>query len=317
MKSIQVIFGGMGFIGVNLIRQLAETAQKIYIIDKNVWGTSSKWLEKFECDIEIYTEDIAKFLKESPNFVSGLGTDVCIWHLAANSDIRAGTEDIWVDTSDTFLTTVSILNWMKLKSLTTLRFASSSAVYGSTAQPFSENSPLQPISNYGAMKAASELAIKGCSNQFLKDALIYRFPNVIGTPATHGVILDFINKLNDNPDRLQVLGNGKQSKPYLHVTTLIKAMVHLSNLPKSEPFNVFNIGEVDSNVSVFEIAEMVRDLVSPNAAIVYGKEAYGWVGDMPKVEFNLDKLHTTGWVSQMNGRLAVDKAIKEILKLND
>jgi UDP-glucose 4-epimerase len=314
MSQIHIIFGGLGFIGVNLIRNLEKTSKKIYVVDKNIWNTSLLWIDECECEIEIYKEDITNFLSLNPSFVKELNEEICVWHLAANSDIRAGISDIWVDTRDTFLTTISILNWMKINSFTNLRFASSSAVYGSTKQPFSENSALEPISNYGAMKAASELVIKSSVDQFLTSALVYRFPNVIGIPATHGVILDFINKLKATPEKLQVLGNGQQSKPYLHVSTLVEAMVYLSNLSNTASYDVFNIGEKDSNVSVTEIAEMVRKLVNPNASIIYGTESYGWLGDMPKVEFNLDKLKTAKWSSKMNGKNAVLRTINEILE---
>jgi len=128
------------------------------------------------------------------------------------------------------------------------------------------------------------------------------------------VILDFINKLKATPEKLEVLGNGQQSKPYLHVSTLVEAMVYLSNLSNTASYDVFNIGEKDSNVSVTEIAEMVRKLVNPNASIIYGTESYGWLGDMPKVEFNLDKLKTVKWSSKMNGKNAVLRTINEILE---
>ena len=137
--------------------------------------------------------------------------------MAANSDIPAGVLNPDIDLRDTFLTTFEILKAMKKFNIKVLNFASSSAIYGDFGNEIIHESigPLFPISNYGAMKLASEAQISAACEGFLNRANIFRFPNVVGAPATHGVILDFINKLRLNKNELQVLGNGTQQKAYL------------------------------------------------------------------------------------------------------
>jgi UDP-glucose 4-epimerase len=238
-----------------------------------------------------------------------------VWHLAANSDIPAGVTDANVDLQDTFMTTFNVLEVMKVLDIKVLAFASSSAVYGDHGdQSISEISgPLLPLSNYGAMKLASEAAISAAAESFLHRAFVYRFPNVIGVPATHGVLLDFVNKLKATPDHLSVLGDGTQQKAYLHVDDLIEGMLQIQR-HATEKVAVYNLGADDLGVSVRNIAEAVVASVSPGANIVYGVENRGWVGDVPKFQYRLDKLKKLGWVPKLDSTHAIKRAIAEIVE---
>jgi UDP-glucose 4-epimerase len=141
--------------------------------------------------------------------------------------------------------------------------------------------------------------------------MCFRFPNVVGVPATHGVILDFIRKLIANPEELQVLGDGSQQKAYLHVTDLIDAMLTIRNsIP--DKLGVFNIGPIDEGVTVRWIAERVVERVSPSARIHFGKGNKGWVGDVPKFKYSTDKLQALGWSPTLGSESAVLRAIDEI-----
>jgi UDP-glucose 4-epimerase len=238
-----------------------------------------------------------------------------VWHLAANSDIPAGVTDANVDLQDTFMTTFNVLEVMKVLDIKVLAFASSSAVYGDHGDhSISEISgPLLPLSNYGAMKLASEAAISAAAESFLHRAFVYRFPNVIGVPATHGVLLDFVNKLKATPDHLSVLGDGTQQKAYLHVDDLIEGMLQIRR-HATEKVAVYNLGADDLGVSVRNIAEAVVASVSPGANIVYGVENRGWVGDVPKFQYRLDKLKKLGWVPKLDSTHAIKRAIAEIVE---
>jgi UDP-glucose 4-epimerase len=237
-----------------------------------------------------------------------------VWHLAANSDIPAGIADANVDLKDTFLTTFALLEVMKGFKVGTLNFASSSAIYGDFGGvPIHEDiGPLLPISNYGAMKLASEALISAAAESHLHRANIFRFPNVVGIPATHGVILDFIRKLIDSPEYLTVLGDGSQQKAYLHVSDLIEAMllVRSMNLPKK--IELVNIGPTDEGVTVRNIAEWVVKRISPNALIKYGEGSKGWVGDVSKFSYSTKHLQSYGWAPKIDSAGAVNKAINEI-----
>ena len=127
------------------------------------------------------------------------------------------------------MTTFNLLEVAK-NILLKISFTSSSAVYGDYGKKTIEENdgPLMPISNYGAMKLASEALCFSAYEGFLEKLRIFRLPNVVGTPATHGVILDFIKKLVKNPKKLNVLGNGEQQKSYLHVNDLVEGMIYLS-----------------------------------------------------------------------------------------
>jgi UDP-glucose 4-epimerase len=195
----------------------------------------------------------------------------------------------------------------------TIAFASSSAIYGDHGDTLLvENlGPLLPISNYGAMKLASEAIISAAAESFLDQAFIFRFPNVIGTPATHGVMLDFIRRLQKSPDKLVVLGDGTQKKGYLHVEELIDAMLFVANNPR-EKIEVLNIGSDDDGASVRFIAEETIRLIAPTATVAFGDENRGWVGDVPKFTYSIDKLKNYGWTPKLGSHEAIKKALKQI-----
>ncbi|MDX8507717.1 NAD-dependent epimerase/dehydratase family protein [Mesorhizobium captivum] len=238
-----------------------------------------------------------------------------VWHMAANSDIPAGIADASVDLRDTFLSTFNLLDAMKEAGVPLLAFASSSAVYGDLGEaPIREDiGPLLPISNYGAMKLASEALISAAVENWLSRALIFRFPNVIGVPATHGVILDFVRKLTASPTKLNVLGSGRQRKAYLHVNDLIDAIVYL-RANASERFGCYNVGPEDKGVTVSFIAETTVEAVAPGAGIEYGLEDRGWTGDVPRFSYDIAKLRALGWRPQLGSADAVRKAVVEIVQ---
>ncbi len=203
---------------------------------------------------------------------------------------------------------------MKDHKIRKLYFASSSAIYGDLGEaPLHENiGPLLPISNYGAMKLASEALISAAVESHLECACLFRFPNVVGVPATHGVILDFVQKLKSTNKTLEVLGNGTQRKAYLHVSDLVAAMILVRShidIPKVFPLNV---GPIDQGVYVSWIAEQVVKRVAPTANIEFGAGNRGWVGDVPKFHYKTDKIQALGWTPLLGSEAAVLRAIDEI-----
>jgi UDP-glucose 4-epimerase len=202
---------------------------------------------------------------------------------------------------------------MKAFAITKIAFASSSAIYGEHPGVLREETgPLFPISNYGAMKLASEGAISAAVEHLGGRAWIFRFPNVIGSRSTHGVIHDFIRKLRQNPAELEVLGDGTQQKPYLHVSELIDAMIFAWEKTR-ERVNCFNIGPTGSSTTVRFIAEAVVRAVAPKAKIKYGAGGRGWVGDVPRFDYSIAKIQKLGWTPKLNSDEAVELAIRENL----
>jgi UDP-glucose 4-epimerase len=310
-----VLTGGAGFIGANLARTLIDRGDTVIVLD-NLCRGRREHIEDlgaqgratfYHVNVDNETENSAAWQQ-----IAKVSRPDEVWHLAANSDIPAGVNDPAVDLRDTFMTTFNTLQMMKHHDVKVLRFASTSAVYGErVAAAFSERDATIPISNYGAMKLASEAMIRAATESFLERADIFRFPNVVGLPATHGVILDFVRKLHFDPSRLDVLGNGKQRKPYLHVSELVGAMMFIAaNSP--EKFGVYNIGPEDEGVLVSSIAEIVRDTVEPKASIVFGKEDRGWIGDVPQFSYSITKLAELGWHPQYGSEAAIRRATTEI-----
>tara|TARA_B100000242_G_scaffold16732_1_gene10278 strand:+ start:11145 stop:12113 length:969 start_codon:yes stop_codon:yes gene_type:complete len=316
-----IISGGAGFIGINLIRELLKRKLKIFIIDNFSNGKKSfiksiknrQGVNIIECDLsnEISADKaINQVLKNSIS-------EPEIWHLAANSDIPSGTSYPKIDLRDTFMTTFNLLEMSRIYGIKKFYFASSSAVYGNHGNNnINENTgPMMPISNYGAMKLASEAQCFSAYESYLEDLRVFRFPNVVGVPATHGVILDFINKLKKNPKKLNVLGDGNQQKSYLHVSDLVSAMVFLSKVELDmDNSPIFNLGPEKDTVKVSWIAEQVVKKVSPNAEIIYGGDNRGWVGDVPKFSYDTTKAQKFGWKPKLNSEESISKAIEEIIQ---
>jgi UDP-glucose 4-epimerase len=316
-KKISIVAGGAGFIGCSLITELIRDGAYVVVID-NLSRGCREHISQFLTSNQacFINADLSNSLDCQLAFHEAalIGQINEVWHLAANSDIPAGVENCDVDLKDTFLSTVEILRSMKFFNIDTLFFASSSAVYGDLgSQDLREDAgPLLPISNYGAMKLASEALISAATESYLKKTFIFRFPNVVGFPATHGVIYDFVHKLISDPDILTVLGNGTQQKSYLHVSDLVSAMLKIRELNFQSGIELINIGPVDSGVTVKWIAERVAERVSPNAKIFYGDGDRGWVGDVPKFTYSTSKLQSYGWSPELGSKEAIIRAVDEI-----
>jgi UDP-glucose 4-epimerase len=312
--KLHLVAGGAGFVGVNLVRRLLARGDAVAVCDDLSRGRRELLPAETTGRLSFHKVDCSE-AEALGKVVSSLDRAVDeVWHMAANSDIPAGVEDPRVDLYRTFLTTVGILEMMRRFSIGCLHFASSSAIYGDLGDlEIHENiGPLEPISYYGAMKLASEAHIRAAVEAFLSRANVFRFPNVIGVPATHGVIIDFVRKLRGMPRRLEVLGNGTQTKAYLHVDELVDAMLHIRSL--AGRYCVFNIGPSDAGITVRQIAEMVRDAVSPGAEIVYGGGDRGWVGDVPRFRYSVAKLKAAGWRARLGSADALSRAIHEIVE---
>lgn len=317
MKTVSVVAGGAGFVGANLIPALLARGHVVIVADNYCRGNSDN-LQSLShnpnlhlVELELSSRPAVRQLFED---ASKYGTLVDVWHLAANSDIPAGVMDSDVDFKDTFQTTFEILRAMREFDVKTLHFASSSAVYGDMGNLRLHEAvgPLLPISNYGAMKLASEAQASAAAESFLSRVNLFRFPNVVGTPATHGVILDFVNKLAKDPSVLHVLGDGTQQKAYLHVSDLVQAMLLVADRPADKKVELVNIGPTDAGATVRWIAERVVERVAPAARIVYGQGNRGWVGDVPKFNYSTDRVQSYGWAPSLDSEQAIARAVDEI-----
>lgn len=317
MKTVSIVAGGAGFVGANLVPALLARGHAVVVADNYCRGNpsnlqslcSSPDVHLVEADLSV-RRAVLKLFEDATK----IGRLVEVWHLAANSDIPAGVMDSDVDFKDTFQTTFELLRSMREFNVGALHFASSSAVYGDMGELclHEEIGPLLPISNYGAMKLASEAQASAAAESFLDRVNLFRFPNVVGIPATHGVILDFVNKLAKDRSVLHVLGDGTQQKAYLHVSDLVKAMLMIADRPSDKKIELVNIGPTDAGASVRWIAERVVARVAPEAKIVYGQGNRGWVGDVPKFNYSTDRIQSYGWTPTLDSEQAIARAIDEI-----
>jgi UDP-glucose 4-epimerase len=315
-QSKYLITGAAGFIGSHLADKLLALGYSVIAVDNMVLGKRANLSEALKSPQFVFNELDVNDSKSFRQFLKSQTVDGpidTVWHLAANSDIQAGGVNPDIDLERTFLTTYNMLKLMQEFAIPQIVFASTSAIYGELAGALTETAgPLHPISNYGAMKLASEGIITAALERFLKRAWIFRFPNVVGGRATHGAIYDFLKKLKKNPTELEVLGDGSQEKPYLHVGELVDAMIFLYQKAQDR-LNVFNIAPEGSASTVRFMAEATVRAAAPEAKIRYTGGSKGWIGDVSKFQYSIEKLKTAGWSPRLTSNEAVELAIKENL----
>ena len=307
-----LVTGGAGFIGSHLIDELVKAGIHVKVID----NLSSGHINFINHHIEENNLDFIEGDITSFDDVKSATKDVdCVFHLAANPDIRLGTRVTDTDLRQGTIATYNILEGMRINGVKKIVFASSSVIYGENApMPTPENyGPCLPISLYGASKLASEGLITSFSGTFGIQSWIFRFANIIGDRGTHGVIFDFIHKLKKDNTKLEVLGNGLQEKSYMEVKDCVKAMLHIYNT-QSEAINLFNLGSHDT-CSVRKIAEIVVEETNCNdASIEYTGGDRGWAGDIPKAMLSIEKMLSTGYDVKYNSEAAVRHTAKCLIE---
>ncbi len=302
------VVGGAGFIGSHLIDLLVErgtvtaydnlSVGKVEFIARHLESGKVKLVQADDLDLPALTEAMK-------------GHDV-VFHLAANPEARWGLERTRFDLEQGTIATYNSLEAARVNGVKKLVFSSSGTVYGNTPKPCAEDDlGSLPISLYGASKFAGEALVAAFVECFKLQGYIVRFGNVVGGRGTHGAILDFCKKLKAHPEYLDVLGNGQQSKPYLHVTDCALGLLHvLDHAP--DPLNVFNLGPTDWT-SVARIAELcIAASPNPAARIEYSGGTQGWPGDVPVSRLLNDKLTKLGFKLRYSSDEAVALAVKQV-----
>ncbi len=221
-----LVTGGAGFIGSHLVDRLLERSNRVVCVDNFILGRREHLKDAMENpnfslhELDLLELDKLDELFDQENFDA-------VFHLAANSDIRAGTESTERDLKLTFMTSYHVLECMQRYDVKKILFASTGAIFGDREESLKEESVALPESLYGASKLASEAFIHAFSGLYDLQAWICRFPNVVGDRSTHGIIFDLLGKLDRDPANLEVLGDGKQSKPYMYVHELIQALLYI------------------------------------------------------------------------------------------
>ena len=305
------VTGGAGFIGSHLVDKLIIKGNYVTVYD-NLSSGNKQFLEDHKNNdklnfIEADLLDFKRLKKEIK------GHEV-VFHIAANPFVRLGEKQTRLDLEQGPIATYNILEAMRLNNIKKIVFSSSSVVYAETppmAIPESYG-PTLPISLYGAGKLAAEGLISAFCGTFGFQAWIYRFANVVGIRGTHGVIVDFIDKLKKNPKELEILGNGKQQKPYLHVFDIVSGILHGFE-HSNDQLNLFNLS-CDSDTTVTRIADMVvEEMGLKNVKYKFTGGKRGWAGDVPRFLLDASKINSLGWKPSYTSDEAVRKAIREIL----
>lgn len=308
-----IVTGAAGFIATNLLPRLRD--HEVHGIDnfflgKREYIARARAQEGFtfhELDL-LHREAVAELF-------SAVRPDL-VWHLAANSDISFGTKYTDFDLKGGTLATYNVLEAMRVSGCKQIIFSSSGAVYGEPAvMPTPEDyGPILPISLYAASKVACETLITAFAHNYGIRCWIFRFGNIVGPFPTHGVMLDFALKLQRDPARLEILGNGTQSKPYVHVEDCLDGM-QFGYEHASADVNYYNLAVHDAT-SVNAIAEWTIEAMGldpANVRIERGTEPRGWVGDVAQVRLDTRRMQSLGWRPKLSSDEAVKRAIREIV----
>jgi UDP-glucose 4-epimerase len=304
------VIGGAGFIGSHLVDLLVDRGP-VTVFDNLSVGKRDFIREHLANGRATLVEGDA--LDLSALCAAMPGHDV-VFHLAANPEARWGLERTRLDLEQGTIATYNALEAARLSGVPKFVFSSSGTVYGNVETPCAEmDLGHLPISLYGASKLAGESLIAAYVECFGISGYVCRFGNVVGKRGTHGAILDFCKKLKAHPEYLDVLGDGRQAKPYLHVTDCAAGILFvLDRAP--DALNVYNLAPADVT-SVRRIAEMcVAASPYKQARIEYSGGAQGWPGDVPRSVLRPGKLTALGFSVRFSSDQAVGQAVVEVAR---
>lgn len=304
------VVGGAGFIGSHLVERLLEGGAVVTVFDNLSVGKREFLSRALEGSCQLVEGDAL----DLPALERAMSGHAVVFHLAANPEARWGLENPRLDLEQGTICTWNVLEAMRRTAAKRLVFASSGTVYGDTLALCAEQDlGSLPISLYGASKFACEAMISAYVECFGLSAWIYRFGNVVGPRGTHGAALDFLHKLKKTPDELEVLGDGRQSKPYVHVKDCVSGVL-FGVEHASERLNIHNIAPPDFT-SVQRIAELCVALSPfPSARIRYTGGARGWPGDIPHSRLNSEKLAALGYRVTHSSDEAVAAAVRALAR---
>ncbi len=306
------ITGGAGFIGSNLADFLISQKHSVTVYDNFSSGREDFISHHsknplFRC--------INGDLLDKESLVKSMKNHDMVFHLAANADIAKSMVETDLDLRLGIISTYNAVESMRINGIKKIVFSSGSGIYGDAGlvETPEDFGPLLPISMYGASKLGSEGIISAFCHMFDMQSWIFRFANVVGQRQTHGVAYDFIRKLGTSPKRLEILGDGNQSKSYIHISDVIEGIFFAIN-NSNETVNIFNIATEDY-ITVNDIAKIVANEMSlKNVRFEHSGGKRGWKGDVPVVRFDLAKMHKLGWKAKNSSREAIVKSVKALLE---
>lgn len=310
--------GAAGFIGSHLVEALLEAGWEVVGLDNLSAGSLENLREALGRRGFTFVEaDLLYPAAWPPRLLEGV--DV-VFHLAANPEVRHSTRAPLEHYHQNLTATMHALEASRASGVRLFVLASSSTVYGDPKViPTPEDHPPEPISVYGATKAAAETLCATYARLYHIKCLVLRYANIVGPRLTHGVIHDFIRKLKRNPRRLEILGDGTQKKSYLHITDAVAATLAAANhaLETPEPTLTYNIGNKDW-ITVKEIADAITEALGLEGVKYIYKPATpdgrGWPGDVKHMLLDITKItRETGWKPTMTSLEAVRQTAKQLV----
>ncbi len=312
MSRNYLVVGGAGFIGSHFVKELLDRKDGLVRVVDNLCSGTLDHISDFRSDPNFEFDQIDV---ENSNILadSMLGINTVI-HLASNPDIAKAAREPRIDFMQGTVLTESVVEAARISGVNTILYASGSGVYGDGGTSvLTEDSPLKPISTYGASKLAGESLLASYSFMFGIKCLAFRFANVVGPKQTHGVGYDFLRRLKTDSTQLEILGDGLQSKSYIHVSDVVRAVLHAENAIE-EGFDVFNISTPDQ-ISVNEIALLAEEVlgIDPNKVIhTFTGGDRGWKADIPIVKLSAEKISNLGWKPVLNSYEAISASLNSM-----
>jgi len=306
-----VVTGGAGFIGSHLVDTLVAQGNEVLVIDSLCAGRRETIARHIDSHMVRFVQ---KDLLGDGWQDAIQGADR-LFHLAADPDVRQSALNPDPTMQNNIMATYRVLEAMRRHDVPEIVFTSTSTVYGDAKViPTPETyTPLEPISVYGATKLACEALISSYCHSFGMKSWIFRFANIIGARSGHGVINDFIHKLEENPAELEILGDGKQTKSYLEVHECVAAMLFAVGHSR-DIVNTFNIGSEDW-IDVKSIAEIVvEEMHLSHVKFRFTGGERGWIGDVPKMQLAVDRIKVLRWMPQVGSRESVRIAVRAMLE---
>jgi UDP-glucose 4-epimerase len=301
------ITGGAGFIGSNLADRLLADGHAVTVYD-NLSTGQHRFIEqaKQQPAFALVEGDV---LDEKKLGDAVRGHDF-VFHLAANADVRFGTDHPRRDLEQNTIATQNVLEAMRLAGIKRIAFSSTGSVYGEpNVHPTPEDAPF-PVqtSLYAASKLAGEGLIQAYAAGFGFTGYIFRFVSILGERYSHGHVFDFYRALQQDPTKLRILGNGKQRKSYLYVQDCVDAI--LTVIAKAaEPVNVFNLG-TDEYCQVTDSVGWICAKLGLTPEREYTGGERGWIGDSPFIFLDTKKVRSLGWKPSLTIREGVEKTVE-------
>jgi UDP-glucose 4-epimerase len=306
-----LVTGGAGFVGSHLVDRLMDKGNILTVYDNLSSGKKEFLKEHFEKENFRFVEgDLLNFDKVK----SSIKGQEIVFHLAANPDVRDSLKNPEVDLKQGTMATYNVLEAMRSEGVKNIVFSSSSVVYGEarTIPTPEDYGPLAPISLYGASKLASEGLITAYCHTFGMNSWIFRFANIVGKRGTHGILVDFLGKLEKDPRKLEILGNGEQKKSYLLVEECVEGILYTFENSR-EKVNIFNLGSQD-NIRISRIAEiLVEEMALKNVKFEYTEGRRGWPGDVPLMMLNVKKINQLGWKAKYSSEEVIKRAVRDLI----